>query len=73
MAGYINTSGHRINLKFIDGDTNELLFEVKDKSWMEVGQFMTNQYVTDVLRNSLGMDEAPDNLVVMTVAYFEKR
>lgn len=73
MKGYVNQGGHRLSLKFIDGDTNELLFEIKDKSWMEIGQFMTNGYVTEIVRNSLGLEDAPENLVVMTVAYFEKR
>lgn len=72
MEGYVNTSGHRINIKFIDGDTDELLFEVKDKTWMEVGQFMTNGYVTEVVRNYLGLEEAPKNLIVMSVAFFKK-
>jgi type III secretory pathway component EscR len=34
---------------------------------------MTNGYVTDIMRNALGMEDAPENLVVMIVAYFEKK
>jgi hypothetical protein len=73
MQGYINQAGHRLSLKFIDGETNEQLFEIKDKSWMEIGQFMTNGYVTDIVKNSIGMEDAPENLVVMMVAYYEKK
>jgi hypothetical protein len=69
---YLKNS-HRLNLKFIDGDTNELLFEIKNQSWMEIGNFFTDHYVDDVLKNSFSVDKLPENVIVMVAENFKLR
>lgn len=62
-------NNHRLNIKFIDGNTNELLFEVNDKSWMEVGEFFTDHYVDQLIKRTFG-DNLPENVIVLVNAQY---
>lgn len=73
MQRYCNINGHHIVLKYIDADTNELLFEIKDKNWMEIGQFMTDTYVSQLLNNHFDEEDLPENVVVLASAELEAR
>ena len=55
---------HRLNIKFINAETNELLFEVKDKSWMEVGDFFTDHYVDQLIKRTC-QNNLPKSVIVL--------
>lgn len=61
---------HRINIKFINGDNNELLFEIKNQVWMDIGKFYTDTYVDDLIKQTIPSDKIPKNVVVMVAANF---
>jgi hypothetical protein len=61
----------RLTVKFIDADTEKTLFEVKDRSWMNVGELLTDYYVDTIVKNELGDKKLPKNLMVLVVCEFK--
>ena len=60
----------RLKVKFVDSDTNAVLFEIKDRSWMNVGDVLTDGAITSIMRTEYKADP-PENLMVLVVAEFE--
>lgn len=60
----------RLTVKFIDSDTNAVLFEINDRSWMNVGDVLTDGAITSIMRTEY-KDDPPENLMVLVVAEFE--
>ena len=69
---YLKTS-HRLDVKYINGSTNELLFEVKNRSWMDVGEFFTDEYVNQIIKQTLNTDLLPEDVVILVAANFKLR
>ena len=61
----------RLTVKFVDTDTNEILFEVKDRTWMNVGELMTDGAITSIMQHEWKNKELPENLMVIAVGEFE--
>lgn len=59
----------RLTVKYIDGDTEETIFEVKDRNWMNVGELLSNHYVSEVMRQNIKND-LPENLLVLVVGEY---
>jgi len=60
----------RLTVKFIDSDTNAILFEIKDRSWMNVGDVLTDGAISSIMNTEFKGDP-PENLMVLVVAEFE--
>jgi len=43
----------RLTVKFIDANTEEELFEIKDRSWMNIGEIFTDHIVTSLIEQEL--------------------
>jgi hypothetical protein len=69
---YRNLNGTRISIKVVDSDTNELLFEVGDRNFMNINEFFTEYYVTELMRQKYGDDYAKyyPNLTTFVVANY---
>jgi hypothetical protein len=61
----------RLTVKFVDADTNQILFEVKDRTWMNVGELMTDGAITSIMEHEWKGKELPENLMVIAVGEFE--
>jgi len=61
----------RLTVKFVDSDTNEILFEVKDRTWMNVSELLTDGAITNIMKNEWKNRELPDNLMVLVVGEFQ--
>lgn len=61
----------RLTVKFIDSDTDETLIEIRDRTWNNVGDVLTDYYVTELMKSEL-KDDAPNNLLVLVVAEYKK-
>ena len=72
MEKYVNINRNHINLKYIDTDTNEVLFEFNDKSWMDAGQFMSDVYVTQLMNAHFDGGDLPENVYVLATAELQK-
>lgn len=61
----------RLTVKFLDGDTKELLFEVKDRDWMNIGELMTDHHVSELVLRTIKEENLPDSVIAMVTAdYF---
>lgn len=61
----------RITVKFIDADTDQILFEIKDRSWMNVGELFTDQIVTTLMEQENKSKKLPKNILVLAVGEFK--
>jgi hypothetical protein len=66
-----NKASSRLKVQFIDSDSEEVLFEIKDRNWMNVGEILTDHAVTNIMQNELREDQFPENLMVLVVSEFE--
>ena len=65
-----NKQSPRLIVKFVDSDTNAVLFEVKDRSWMNVGDILTDGAISSIMTTEYKGDP-PENLMIIVVAEFE--
>lgn len=61
----------RITVKFINSDTDQILFEIKDRSWMTVGEIFTDHMVSSLIEQELKGKKLPKNLLVLAVGEYK--
>jgi len=61
----------RLTVKFVNSDTNKILFEVKDRTWMNVGDILSDGAIDSIMKNEWKNKKFPDNLMVLVVAEYE--
>jgi len=71
MSNTYKKSTPRITVQYYDEDTDELLFEIKDRTWINVGDLFSDHYANEIVKNELG-DDAPDNLMILAVGKYSK-
>jgi hypothetical protein len=60
----------RITVKFIDNETDETLFEIKDRNIMNVGEIFSDYVANTIIRNELKNKELPKSVLVIAVGEF---
>jgi hypothetical protein len=61
----------RIDVKFIDSATEEVLFEIKDRSWMNIGEIFSDGIVTSIIENEYKNKKfIPKNILIMAVGEY---
>jgi len=66
---YVKTSP-RIPVKYIDADSENVLFEVHDRSWMNVNELLSEFSVNSIVTTELKGKKLPKKLLVLTVSEF---
>ena len=66
MARYVKETP-RITVKFIDAITEETILEVPDRSWMNVGEIMTDHYADSLIKTKLEGKKLPKKVLILTV------
>jgi len=61
----------RLTVKFIDSDTDKILFEVKDRTWMTVSELLTDGAISSIMQNEWKNKKLPENLMVLVIGEFE--
>lgn len=61
----------RLDVKFVDSDTDEILFEVKDRTWMNIGEIMNDGAISSIMTNEWKKKKPPTKLMVLVVGEFE--
>ena len=61
----------RLTVKFVNSDTDEILFEVKDRTWMNIGDLLSDGAISSVMKNEWKNKPVPENLMVLVVGEFE--
>jgi hypothetical protein len=62
----------RIDVKFIDADTEEILFEVNNRNWMNLGELFTNNTANSIITNELGENHSHKNIMIMAIGEYTK-
>jgi len=62
----------RIAVKIIDGDTEDLLFEIKDRNHTNIGELFTDYVVSSMAEREIKKGEEPDEIMVIAVGIFRK-
>jgi hypothetical protein len=62
----------RLTVKFIDGDTNEELFDIPNRNIMDIPELFSDVYVTEIAKGYLG-DDLPENITVLIVGQYKLR
>ena len=60
----------RLTVKLVDSDTNDILFEVKDRTWMNVGEILNDGAIDSIMKTEW-KKELPENLMVLVVGEFQ--
>ena len=60
----------RLTVKFVDSDTNDVLFTIKDRTWINVGEILNDGAVSSIMKVEF-KGEAPENLMVLVVGEYE--
>lgn len=59
----------RITVKIVDSDTDEVILEYKDRTWMNVGELFQSGVLNRVIENDLPDNiSPPENLMVIAVS-----
>ena len=67
MPRYIKDTP-RIDVKFVNGDTDEILFEVPNRSWMDVGEILSTINSDRLIQTELKNKKLPKKVIVITVS-----
>lgn len=59
----------RLTVKYINADTEEVLFEVPNRNYSNIGELMTDHYVTELMKQNVE-GVVPDNLLVIVVGEY---
>ena len=69
MAKYIKDTP-RLTVKFIDADTEKTILELKDRTWMTVGEILTDYTVDSIVKSELKDKKLPQNIMVLVVSEY---
>jgi hypothetical protein len=63
----------RISVKFINAETEQELFEIKDRSWMNVGEIFTDHITTSLVEQEFKnrKTKPPKKLLVLAIGEFD--
>jgi len=69
MSRYIKETP-RIIVKFIDSDTEDVLFEIKDRNWMNVAELFPAATVSNLVVQEFKNRKLPKNIMVIAVSEY---
>jgi len=62
----------RLTVQFVDADTEDILFIVRDRTWMNVGELLNDVAIDSIMKHEYKGDP-PENLMVLVVAEYEQK
>ncbi|MFA5366378.1 MAG: hypothetical protein WC333_00445 [Dehalococcoidia bacterium] len=64
----------RITVKFINADTEEVIFEITDRSWMTVGELFTDGIATSLMIQEFKNKKKPmpKNIMILAVGEYKQ-
>lgn len=67
---YVQTSPRR-PVQYVDASTETILFEVHDRSWMNVNELLSAASVDKLMKNEFKDKKMPKKIIVMAIGEFE--
>lgn len=71
MAKYVKENP-RLRVQFFNSKNDELLFEIHDRTWMNIGEILTAHYVTKLMNNEMKGRVLPEDLMVLVASEYKK-
>lgn len=62
----------RLTVQYVDAETDDILFEVPNRNWMNIGELLTDHYVDEMVKTNAkrkGFDP-PEKLLVIVAGEF---
>lgn len=72
MSRYLKDS-QRLTVKFVDSNTNELLFEVNNRNIMDIGEMFSDTYVNQITQDYLSGETLPEDITVLVIGQYKLR
>jgi hypothetical protein len=69
MANYKKDTP-RLTVKFIDADTERVILELKDRTWLTIGELLTEHMVDSIIKSELKDKKLPERLLVLVVSEY---
>jgi len=69
MAKYVKDTP-RLTVKFIDTNTERIILELKDRTWMTIGELLTAYSVDSIVKSELKDKKLPKNIMVLVVSEY---
>lgn len=60
----------RLTVQFVNSDTEKILFEIKDRTWMNIGEILTDVAINSIM-NVEFKGKPPKNLMVLVIGEYE--
>lgn len=60
----------RLDVKFINGDTEETILEINDRTWMNVGELFSDHIVNNLIQQEIKDNDPPDNIIVLVMGEY---
>jgi hypothetical protein len=61
----------RLTVKFINADTEKTLFEINDRTWLNIGEIFSDYYIDAVMKTEMKDKKMPTNLMVLAVGEYK--
>lgn len=71
MVKYVKENP-RLKVQFYNNKNNELLFQIHDRTWMNIGEILTTHYVSKLMNNELKGQVLPDDLLIIVESEYKK-
>lgn len=62
----------RLTVKVVNGETNEILFEIPNRTCLDIGDFLSDTYISTMIKNK-GYDVEPEIVRVLVIGDFYKQ
>lgn len=66
MSKYISETP-RLTVKFINSDTEELLFETNDRTWLNIGEALTDYFDDIIMQTEMKNKKMPKKIMILVV------
>lgn len=58
----------RLTVRYINTDTEETVFEINDRNWMNVGELLSDHHVNEIVKQNVS--NPPENLMVLVIGEY---
>lgn len=63
----------KISIEAINTDNDELLFEITERNWSNLGEVFNDHYFTMITQKELKGEEIPKNITLIAVSEFKQQ
>ena len=64
-------STHRLTVKFLNGETGDQLFEIKDRNAANVGEIFADFYVDQLIKQVIKEKDLPSSVVLLVTGDYK--